>query len=167
MPRANGFIGFIGFFNQHALRETPRSAFFVSALDDDRAKVIVITKVDIGGFGVFGGIEIEILIDRITAFAAIGLRRRLGLLKRRRLLGFQDRLRHPGKATGNASDGLILRQIIETRIALRAGTLGAPFSLDHYYLRNRGKRQQNRRFLSSRKDWRIATRRRRCQSPAP
>lgn len=100
--------------------------------------VIIVTQIDIWGIAFFSSVKIEILVGgRIAAFA-ISSNQWLGLFERRRLLRLEHGFWSPSITTGDAGNGLVLREVVKPRVALRAGTLGAPFSLDHNFLREPG-----------------------------
>ena len=82
------------------------------------------------GRGFAFGIDVQIQICAQIGIGSFRRSRRRGF-EGKRLLRLQDRLGKPGIAARNAGDRVFLGQVIKTRRALRARTLGAPFRLDH------------------------------------
>ncbi len=121
------------------------SAFFVVSALDHANIVVVIAKVYIRRFSIFLGVDVQIIIGNHSFALGIKIGSWLGLLERHRLLRLQDRLRHPGVAAIDARHRIFLAKIIKARVALRAGTLGAPFSLYHVILRTSSAQGTTRR----------------------
>ena len=80
--------------------------------------------------------RIAVLVDVQIGIGQVGILDHFNLFLldffiRNRLLRLQHWLGMPGIAAFDASDGIVLAQVVKAGAALRAAVLGAPFSLDH------------------------------------